>query len=76
MAGFSIKSPKGGPKPPTSVSMPKASNVNRDRTTLLRPPRLKPLSVGTRDYAKAEAKTETPQGYGAGFGQTGLTGET
>lgn len=48
-------------------------NLARDRSSMLRPPRLKPIK--TRDYGKAGASD--PLAYpGAGFGQTGLTGET
>ena len=51
-------------------------NPNRDRSLVLRAPRLKPLGVGTRDYAKGELNLEKPPSGFGGFGDTGMTGET
>jgi len=46
-------------------------NFNRDRSPVLRPPRIK--AIPTRDYAKAELSSENPMAFpGAGFGRTGL----
>lgn len=81
MAGINI------PKPSTRVTAKPAAAVpvrgvgggsgiksfNRDRSTVMRPPRLMPLPTPTRMYAK-QPPADAPMG--AGFGQTGMTGET
>jgi len=81
MAGISIPKPNtrlsAKPSAATQVRGPSAGggakNFNRDRTTVMRPPRLMPLPTPTRMYAK-QPPADSPMG--AGFGQTGLTGET
>lgn len=56
-----------------TVRAGRMANLARDKAGILRPPRLKPIK--TRDYGKAGASD--PMAYpGAGFGQTGLTGES
>jgi len=67
--GFSPRVPRVG------LSMPKpraVKNYNRDKSLVLRAPRLKAISV--RDYSKPEVSSENPLsvGGGAGFGNTGL----
>ncbi len=71
------------PKAPPLVSkMPstgRPSNLNFDRPTVLKPPRIK--AIPTRTYGKAAQPpsaypSTTGFGTGGGFGQTGLTGES
>lgn len=63
-----------GPGVPVRAPKPgKPSNVGHDRHILMRPPRLKQLSVGTRDYAKPEQAAEDPLTVQTGgFGRTGM----
>jgi hypothetical protein len=61
------------PRVGLTVPKPRAvKNYNRDRSLVLRPPRLKAIAV--RDYSKPEVASENPLavGGGAGFGDTGL----
>jgi hypothetical protein len=66
------------PRVGATVPKPRSINPNGNRSDVLTPPRLPRLSVGRRDYAKGEQAAENPLAPGrtAGFGQTGLTGET
>jgi len=68
--GFSITGK--GPRVRANVGLPpKIKNYNRDKSLVLRAPRLKAISV--RDYSKPELASENPLAFsGAGFGNTGL----
>ena len=66
----------GGGRPKKVAIGARAPNINRDRSLTLRAPRLKPLGMGTRDYAKPEMGLEQPGPGGGGFGLTGITGES
>jgi hypothetical protein len=79
MAGIRIPGVSSSPKVRTSVLKPPhlstggGRNYNRDRNTVMRPPRLMPLPTPTRMYQKQPA-SDAPMG--AGFGQTAATGES
>ena len=60
-----------GPRVAVSLPAARTKNFNRDRSLVMRPPRLK--AIATRDYSKPEVASENPLGFGgAGFGNTGL----
>lgn len=73
MAAIRVPSVSSSPKVRTSVPKPPklptagGRNVNRDRSVVMKPPRLMPLPTPTRMYQKAPQPNQMAPG--AGFGQ-------